>query len=124
VDPSSLLRSASLGDGDWVLIVTHDHGLDEAALGLCMRQRPRYVGLVASRRKAFRLVQRVAAKGGSVDLDRLYAPVGLDVGAATPEEMAVSIVAELIALRHGKNAEHLRAVGDPRLARSLAEAAR
>jgi xanthine dehydrogenase accessory factor len=123
-DPVSLLRRTTLGDGDWVLIVTHDHGLDEKALGLCMQQQPRYVGLVASRRKAFRLVQRIAARGGSVDLDRLYAPVGLDVGAATPEEMAVSIVGELIAIRHGKDAEHLRAVGDPRLARTLEEALR
>jgi xanthine dehydrogenase accessory factor len=123
-DPVSLLRRTTLGDCDWVLIVTHDHGLDEKALGLCMQQQPRYVGLVASRRKAFRLVQRIAARGGSVDLDRLYAPVGLDVGAATPEEMAVSIVGELIAIRHGKDAEHLRALGDPRLARTLEEALR
>ena len=123
-DPASLLRRVEQGDGDWVLIATHDHALDEAALALCMRQRPRYVGLVASRRKAFRLVQRVAAKGGVVALDRLYAPVGLDVGATTPEEMAVSIVGELVAIRRGKAVEHLRAVGDPRLTRTLAEVLR
>jgi xanthine dehydrogenase accessory factor len=126
-DPASLLRRVELGDGDWVLIVTHDHGLDEAALAVCMQQRPRYVGLVASRRKAFRLVQRIAAKGGAVSLDRidrLYAPVGLDVGATTPEEMAVSIVGELIAIRRGKEVEHLRAVGDPRFTKTLDEASR
>jgi xanthine dehydrogenase accessory factor len=127
-DPASFLRSASLGDGDWVLIATHDHGLDEAALGLCMQQQPRYVGLVASRRKAFRLVQRVAGRltnvGVGIDLDRLYAPVGLDLGAATPEEMAVSIVAELVAVRHGKSADHMTALGDPRLARTLEEVTR
>ena len=83
-----------------------------------MQKSPRYVGLVASRRKAFRLVQRVAARGGNVDLARLYAPVGIDLGALTPEELAVSIVAELIALRRGKPVAHLRAVDDPRLARS------
>jgi xanthine dehydrogenase accessory factor len=124
LDPASLLRRMSLGETDWVLIVSHDHALDEKVLALVMKQSPRYVGLVASRRKTFRLVQRVAAKGGPVDLDRLYAPVGLDLGAVTPEELAVSIVGELIALRRGKVAPHMRALDDPRLARSLAEAAR
>ncbi len=124
VDPASLLRAATLGAMDWVLIVSHDHALDEKALGICMQKSPRYVGLVASRRKAFRLVQRVAAKGASVDLARLYAPVGVDLGALTPEELAVSIVAELIAVRRGKPVAHLRAVDDPRLARSLDEVVR
>jgi xanthine dehydrogenase accessory factor len=118
-DPSSFLRRTPLGAMDWVLIVTHDHALDERALGLSMQQAPRYVGLVASRRKAFQLVQRVAAKGGAVDLDRLYAPVGLDLGAVTPEELAVSIVGELVAIRRGKDVPHLRAVDDPRLSRIL-----
>jgi xanthine dehydrogenase accessory factor len=121
-DPSSFLRRSALGARDWVLIVTHDHALDEQALGLSMQRCPRYVGLVASRRKALRLVQRVAAKGGSVDLDRLYAPVGLDLGGVSPEELAVSIVGELIAIRRGKDVPHLRALDDPRLARTLARA--
>jgi len=120
-DPASFLRRTPLGPADWVLIATHDHALDEKSLALCMQHGPRYVGLVASRRKAFRLVQRVAAKGGRVDLERLYAPVGLDLGAATPEELAVSIVAELIAIRRDKDAAHLRAVSDPRLAKTLGE---
>jgi|CZKU01.1.fsa_nt_gi xanthine dehydrogenase accessory factor len=119
-DPANYLRRTHLGAMDWVLIVTHDHALDERALGLSMQKTPRYVGLVASRRKAFRLVQRIAAKGGTVDLDRLYAPVGLDLGGVTPEELAVSIVGELIAIRRGKEVPHLRAVDDPRLSRSLA----
>jgi xanthine dehydrogenase accessory factor len=123
-DPVSLLRGSSLGEVDWILIVSHDHALDEKVLALVMQQSPRYVGLVASRRKTLRLVQRVVAKGSPVDLDRLYAPVGLDLGAITPEELAVSIVGELIALRRGKAASHLRAQDDPRFVRSLEEAAR
>ena len=123
-DPASLLRGMLLGEADWILIVSHDHALDEKVLALVMHQSPRYVGLVASRRKALRLVQRAAVKGSPVDLDRLYAPVGLDLGAVTPEELAVSIVGELIALRRGKAAAHLCARGDAPLARALEEAAR
>jgi xanthine dehydrogenase accessory factor len=106
------------------LIVTHDHRLDEEALRVALGYQPSYIGLVGSRRKVYRLLQRVAARAGSLDLRRVYAPVGLDLGAVSPEEIAVSIVGELIALRRdAPSVSHLRAVEDPRLAELLAEGA-
>jgi len=119
-DPSRELRKAGLGDADWVLITTHDHQLDEAALAATADQNAHYVGLVGSKRKVFRLVDRVRAKrGGDFPLERVFAPVGLDIGAVSPEEIAVSIVAELVALRHGRPATHLRALSDVRSERAL-----
>jgi xanthine dehydrogenase accessory factor len=119
-DPSDALHKAQLGDRDWVVIVTHDHQLDERALEAAAANDARYVGLVGSRRKVFRLVQRVSSKRDSaMALERLYAPVGLDIGAITPAEIAVSIVAELVALRHGHAATHLRALSDERLQKAL-----
>ncbi len=119
-DPSDALRRTPLGARDWVLIVTHDHQLDERALESAAGNQARYVGLVGSRRKVFRLVERVLAKRqGDVPVERVYAPVGLDIGAVTPEEIAVSIVAELVALRRGRPAPHLRALSDERLQRAL-----
>ena len=119
-DPSEELRKAALGDADWVLIMTHDHQLDEAALAATAGQNARYVGLVGSKRKVFRLVERVRVKrDGDFPLERVFAPVGLDIGAVSPEEIAVSIVAELLALRHGRPAAHLRALSDVRLERAL-----
>ncbi|HEY5375549.1 MAG TPA: XdhC family protein [Polyangiaceae bacterium] len=119
-DPGDELRKAALGDADWVLIMTHDHQLDEAALAAAASQNANYVGLVGSKRKVFRLVERVRAKrGGDFPSQRVFAPVGLDIGAVTPEEIAVSIVAELVALRHGRPAAHLRALSDVRLERVL-----
>ena len=119
-DPSEELRKAALGDADWVLIMTHDHQLDEAALAATAGQNARYVGLVGSKRKVFRLVERVRVKrDGDFPLERVFAPVGLDIGAVSPEEIAVSIVAELLALRHGRPATHLRALSDVRLERAL-----
>jgi xanthine dehydrogenase accessory factor len=120
-DPSDVLKRTPLSQDDWVLIVTHDHQLDERALEWAAGTRARYIGLVGSGRKALRLVERVLAKrGGDVPLERVFAPVGLDIGAVSPEEIAVSIVAELVALRHGRPAAHLRALSDPRVARALA----
>jgi len=119
-DPGEELAKAVLGDADWVLIMTHDHRLDEAALAALAGQNAHYVGLVGSKRKVFRLVERVRSKReADFPLDRLFAPVGLDIGAISPEEIAVSIVAELVALRHGRSALHLRALSDVRLERVL-----
>jgi len=119
-DPGAELRKAQLGDSDWVLIMTHDHQLDEAALAATAGKNAQYVGLVGSKRKVFRLVERVRAKrDGDFPLERVYAPVGLDIGAVSPEEIAVSIVAELVALRHGRPSSHLRALSDLRLERAL-----
>jgi cation diffusion facilitator CzcD-associated flavoprotein CzcO len=118
-DAASLLKRNRLGDRDYVLIVTHDHHLDEELLALALQQSSAYIGLVGSKRKVFRLLQRISARRGPQDLSRVFAPVGLDIGAQSPAEIAVSIVAELIALRAGKQVPHMRAVDDVRLLRLL-----
>jgi xanthine dehydrogenase accessory factor len=108
--PTEFLESLPLGERDWVLIVTHDHRLDGALLELACKKRPFYIGLVGSKRKVFRLAGNVAERLGDAALERVYAPVGLDLGARTPEEIAVSVVSELVALRRGGQAVHLRAI--------------
>src|SRR6185369_1863381 len=124
-EPTGVLRGRLLGDGDWLLIVTHDHRLDEELLELALQRRPRFIGLVGSQRKTFRLLQRISARlpPETLALDRVHAPVGLDIGAIGPDEIAISIVAELVALRRGRDAaagaRHMRAVDDARLQRLL-----
>ena len=118
-EPAEAAPGLGLTAQDWALIVTHDHRLDEEALDALVRLPHRYVGLIGSRRKVFRILQRIEARRGLPALDRVYAPVGLDIGAVSPEEIAVSVVAELVALRHGRSGNHLRAVDDPRLQKVL-----
>jgi xanthine dehydrogenase accessory factor len=122
-DPASVLAESAFGERDWLLIVTHDHRLDQEALELAITKSPRYIGLVGSRRKVFRLLERIRQRraGEPLALERVYAPVGLDLGAIGPEEIAVSIAAELVALRHQRPAPHLRAVGDGKAWRSFEE---
>lgn len=119
-EPSEVIDELGLSDQDFVLIVTHDHRLDEEALDVCAARPHRYIGMIGSKRKVFRVIQRIHARRGAPALDRVYAPVGLDIGAVTPEEIAVSIGAELVALRHGAQAPHMRAVDHPGLSRVLA----
>ena len=122
-EPLALLAETPLGECDWVLIATHDHRLDEEVLARALDGKARFIGLVGSRRKTFKLLARIDAQRGDgappLDRERLFAPVGLDIGAVGPEEIAVSVVAELVALRRGRAAAHLRAVEDPRLLRLI-----
>lgn len=122
IDPASYLRRCTLGARDWVLIATHDHALDERVLELALAREARYIGLVGSKRKVFRLLERIVRRRGTQGLERVYAPVGLALEALEPAEIAVSVAAELVALRRGAEVAHLTAVDDPRLRRLFARA--
>jgi xanthine dehydrogenase accessory factor len=119
-EPAESVDQVRPSEHDFLLIVTHDHRLDEETLDLFARRPHRYLGLIGSRRKVFRILERIHARNGLPPLERIYAPVGLDLGAVGPEEIAVSIVSELVALRRGRGGLNLRAVDDPRLAKVLA----
>ncbi len=105
--PDEALARLALTERDWVLIVTQDHRLDERVLEQALRLPHRYIGMIGSRRKVLRVLDRLQARLGPLDTSRLYAPVGLDIGGVTPAEIAVSIAAEFVALRRGKVAAHL-----------------
>jgi xanthine dehydrogenase accessory factor len=95
------------GSDDYVLIVTRDHAIDQQLLEqLISHDELRYLGMIGSRGKVGRFKKRLEAKGLIDDSDlgmqrwaRLRAPIGVDVGAETPQEIAVAIAAELIACR-------------------------
>jgi xanthine dehydrogenase accessory factor len=83
------------------LVMTHDHALDQEAIEWGIRRGFAFVGGVGSRAKAQRTRDRLTAKGfPAVDVERVRMPLGLSIGARLPDELAVSIVSELIAWRH------------------------
>jgi xanthine dehydrogenase accessory factor len=87
----------------YVAIVTRGHQHDLAALRAVATRDLRYVGLIGSRAKVTRIYDALREEGLPAEaLRRVHAPIGLDLGAVTPAEIAVSIVAELVAIRHGK----------------------
>ena len=89
-----------LDDRAYVVIVTRDHGLDQKLLEQMIGRDLAYLGLIGSRRKIELFKQRLVARGiDAARFQHLHAPIGLAIGAQTPEEIAVSIVAELIAVR-------------------------
>ena len=92
-----------VGERDVVVIATATHDTDEHYLDLVLSARPWYVGMVASPKKRDLIFERLIEKGHSPDeLKRVHSPVGLDIGAQTPREIAVSVVSEVIKLMRGK----------------------
>ena len=100
--PEDFLRALESDPSDYAIVVTHDHALDQVLVQELLRRPLRFVGLVGSVPKRNKFVQRLRARGfAERDIARLRCPLGVNVGAATPEEIAVSIVAELVAERRG-----------------------
>jgi xanthine dehydrogenase accessory factor len=91
-----------------IAVLTHDPKLDDAALILALRSDAGYIGAMGSRRAQASRRERLLAQGISEDeLTRIAAPIGLDLGALTAEETALSIMAEVIAARHGHSGGRL-----------------
>jgi len=98
------LAQTQLPSTAYAVIVTRGHRNDLDALRALAPRDLRYIGLIGSRAKVSRLYEQLLSDT-NVDpalLERIHAPIGLDIGAVTPQEIAVSITAELIAVRRGK----------------------
>ncbi len=107
----------TLTDRDYVLVMTRDHARDEQALAHLLRRPHRYLGMIGSRRKVHAVLQRILHREQqsgrpAPDLSRVRAPIGLALGGRTPAEIAVSIVAELIADRHEGTGAPMSIVAD------------
>jgi xanthine dehydrogenase accessory factor len=109
------LRTADVGPRDYLVIVTRGHREDLDALRAAIARDTAYVGLIGSKAKIARLYARLGDEEiEPARLARIHAPIGLDLGAVSPEEIAVSIVAELIAHRRGRLVSRTgMAEGDP-----------
>jgi xanthine dehydrogenase accessory factor len=99
-----------LGPRDAVCVLTHDPKFDVPAIRGSLVTRVGYLGVMGSRRTHAKRSIRLAEVGivNDDDLARIHAPIGLDIGARTPEETAISICAEIIACRTGRTAPSLR----------------
>lgn len=103
-------RGDQLGTRDAVCILTHDPKFDVPAVQGALATEVGYIGVMGSRTTHARRMERLAEAGvdDPIQLDRLMSPVGIDIGARTPEETAVSICAEIIARRTGRVTPSLR----------------
>ena len=92
----------------YIAVLTHDPKLDDAALELALHSEAPYVGAMGSRRAQAQRRERLLAAGVEEELlERIAAPIGLDLGAISPEETALSIMAEVVAVRNGRDGGRL-----------------
>jgi xanthine dehydrogenase accessory factor len=109
-------RLGGIDRATYVAVLTHDPKLDDAVLEIALRSDAAYVGAMGSRRAQAKRRERLTAKGMDDDeLARLAAPIGLDLGAMTSEETALSVMAEVVAVRHGRAGGRLSAAGARRI---------
>jgi xanthine dehydrogenase accessory factor len=101
--PREALERLRIDRATYIAVLTHDPKLDDAALTIALRSEAAYVGAMGSRRAQADRRERLLQAGlGEDELSRLAAPIGLDLGATSPEETALSILAEVVAVRNGR----------------------
>lgn len=96
------LRSLRITPATHIVIVTRGHRHDEICLQEVIAQPARYIGMIGSRRRTTTIRERLKREGvPPALLQRVHAPIGLDIGALTPEEIALAILAEIVLVRRG-----------------------
>ena len=110
-DWNSAVRDAvGNGRGVSVAVVTRGHNEDEQCMQAVVRASPDYVGLIGSKRRTSIVIERLREAGiPDEQLRNIHAPIGLDIGAVTPEEVALAILAEIVAERRGATGTSLSA---------------
>lgn len=101
--PATALAQMPLNQSSYIVFLSHDEKMDNPALVEALNSSARYIGALGSRKTHAKRISDLKARGVSEDqLARIYAPVGLDLGAKRAEEIAVSIIAQIIAAKYGR----------------------
>jgi xanthine dehydrogenase accessory factor len=103
--PDKALLKLGLTSDTYLALLTHDPKIDDPALRVALPSAVRYIGILSSKRTHQQRIERLKAAGmDAALLERAYTPIGLDIGARSPEEIALSILGEIVAVRNGVSA--------------------
>jgi len=103
------LKGLDIGPSTCVVIVTRGHKHDRYCLREALKRPAAYIGMIGSRRKVKALMDQMVEEGFDPErLNSVFSPIGLDIGAETPEEIALSIMAEIVAVRRGRRGGSLK----------------
>jgi xanthine dehydrogenase accessory factor len=105
-DPVEHARALADSRDDFAVVVTHDHAVDQQVVQELLRRPLRFLGMIGSVPKARKFALRLKARGfGPTEIARLHCPLGVPIGAQTPEEIAVSVMGEIVLIRRGGRAD-------------------
>lgn len=114
--PQDALPALRIDENSYVAVLTHDEKFDDPTLDFALRRSPRYVGAIGSKKTQALRRQRLIDAGIAIgSIDRLHAPIGLDIGAQTPEEIAIAILSEMIAAKYSHSGAPLKDRSDERI---------
>ncbi|MEW5921900.1 MAG: XdhC/CoxI family protein [Bacillota bacterium] len=109
-DIGEMLAAAEITPNTYIVIITRGHAYDQKALEQTINTNAAYVGMIGSKKKVQTVFKDLRQKGfDESKIARVYAPIGMDIGAKTAEEIAVSIMAEIIAHKYGKSRKQVGA---------------
>ena len=107
-DFGATLVDFPLTEATYVVIITRAHTYDEESLRIILGKPAAYIGMIGSRRRVQTVLRTLAAEGyDEARLRDIHAPIGLDIGSETPEEVALAIIAEVVTVRRGGTGEML-----------------
>jgi xanthine/CO dehydrogenase XdhC/CoxF family maturation factor len=121
-EPQDLAANLVIQERTYAVVMTHHHVTDTEFLKQLLPSQARYIGILGPQAKAQNMIEKLRAEGLAISneqLARVHYPVGLDIGAEAPEEIALSIVAEIQALEQGYPAGFLRDRSGPIHLRAL-----
>jgi xanthine dehydrogenase accessory factor len=112
--PDEALAHLEIDDATTIVLLTHDPKIDEPTLAAALQTKAAYIGAIGSRKTHAERFERMQKWGISPEqLQRVYAPIGLDLGGRTPQETALSVIAEVVAVKNGRSGCSLRDTTGP-----------
>ena len=116
--PTEALSKINIGPETDIVLLAHDAKFDDPTLTIALNSKAGYIGALGNRKTSAERLKRLRAAGFSDEqLSRIHGPIGLNIGGRSPEEIAISILAEIIAVRNGrdprKSTSRLQTPGDP-----------
>ena len=112
--PDEAFAHLDVDDATYVVLLTHDPKIDEPTLAAALKTEAAYVGAIGSRSTHAARFERMKKWGVAPEqLERVHAPIGLDLGGRAPEETALSIIAEVVAVKNGRSGASLRETKGP-----------
>ncbi|MCK9445015.1 MAG: XdhC/CoxI family protein [Tissierellaceae bacterium] len=108
-DPKEELQNYPIDENTYVILASRAHKYDEEALEAVWNSKAKYVGVMGSKKKIITMRKNLMGRGVPVEgLDKVYAPIGLEISSGSPEEIAVSIMAEVLLVKNDGSLKHMK----------------